>query len=466
MIVNKLFEALLQVILQQSDEGIHLVDGEGITRCYNTSASRMDGLEAEAVLGRHVLDVFPSLSRDTSTLLKVLVSRRPIFDLQQTYTNMRGAEITTINTTLPVFGHRGELLGAVEIARDITQIQKLSEQVVDLRRRLYTIAEQSSAGPTGARYTFADIVGESSSLAQVLKRAAQAAHTNSPVLVVGETGSGKELLVQAIHNHGQRQTKPFVAQNCAALPEGLLEGILFGSVRGSFTGADNRAGLFELANRGTLFLDELHAMALPLQAKLLRVLERGELRRLGDNRTRQVDVRIIAALSSEPAELVQQGKLRPDLYYRLNVVRLELPPLRKRLEDMPLLIRYLLTRLNKKLGTKVLGVSPEVMRIFKSYAWPGNIRELANLLEGILHFRGTGQVQTSDLPEYLLRNQQRGLRKELARREAEMISEAMQASGHNISVAASLLAIPRQTLQRKLKRLGWHNTCNINGNNN
>jgi arginine utilization regulatory protein len=455
----QLEHALLQVILNHSNEGIHMVDTGGITRYYNAAAAEMDGLDFKDVLGKYVLEVFPSLNKDTSTLLKVARTGRPIIDQQQAYTNIKGVEISTVNTTLPVFGHGGRLLGAVEVSRDISQIRKLADQVLDLRRRLYSGAFAANSRQA-AVYTFADIIGSSPGMQQVLAQAALAAHTDSTVMVTGETGTGKELLVQAIHNGSLRHGRPFVAQNCAALPEGLLEGILFGSVRGSFTGAQARPGLFELAHTGTLFLDELNAMPRPLQAKLLRVIETGELRRLGDSHSRRVDVRIIAAMAADPSK-----ELRPDLYYRLKVVVLNLPPLRERKGDIPILCHYFLEKLNTRLGTRVEGISPGAVAILEAWPWPGNVRELANLLEGILNFRSSGVITSTDLPEQLKHaplQSKKSLRGELARLERDMIRHALEQTGGNISRAAQILDLPRQTLQRKLVKVGWHDTCNDN----
>lgn len=452
----QLEHALLGVVLHQSNEGIHMVNRDGITKYYNTAAAIMDGLDPSEVLEKHVLEAFPSLNRDTSTLLQVARTGKPMVDQQQVYTNVKGAEIATINTTLPVFGQDGQLLGAVEMARDISQIRRLAEQVTDLRRKLYMVAPQPPVRQT-ASYTFSDIIGSSRKLCDVLAKAALAAHTDSPIMVVGETGTGKELLVQAVHNSSLRSAKPFVAQNCAALPEGILDAILFGSVRGSFTGAQDRPGLFELANGGTLFLDELNAMPSQLQAKLLRVLETGELRRLGDTRTRRVDTRIIAAMSANPRD-----ELRQDLYYRLNVVTFSLPPLRERMDDIPILCRHFLGKFNAKLGTRISGISANAETLLKAWPWPGNIRELSNLIEGILNLKSVGVIEADDLPEQIKSLSARtcwDLRQELNRLEAIMVNKAMSMAGGNISEASRLLNIPRQTLQRKLARKGWHKNC-------
>lgn len=450
----QLEHALLEVVLSHSNEGIHMVDTSGITKYYNRTAATMDGLEPAEVLGKHVLEVFPSLDKGTSTLLKVARTGKPIVDQQQVYTNVKGVEISSVNTTLPIFGQEGGLLGAVEVARDISGVRKLAEQIIDLRRRLHS-EDPAAKGEQGARYHFSDIIGESLVLQEVLARGALAAHNASPVMVVGETGTGKELLVQSIHNESMRRNRPFIAQNCAALPESLLDAILFGSVRGSFTGAQDRPGLFELANGGTLFLDELNAMPYQLQAKLLRALETGELRRLGDVRSRKVDVRIIVAMSAYP-----QQALRPDLFYRLNVVALELPPLRLRKADIPLLCKHFLNRFNSRLGTRVQGVTPQAEKMLAAWPWPGNIRELSNCIESCLNFRSEGFIEPADLPEHFHKPPaEKLLRPELNRLEKDMIFMAMNRTEGNISKASDILGIPRQTLQRKLRKYKWHEIC-------
>lgn len=450
---RELRDSLLDVLLTESELAIHVVDSEGNTVIYNEKAAEMDGLSPSQVIDRNVLEVFPSLNRDTSTLLQVLYSRKPMLNQHQTYTNLNGREISTVNTTLPIFGQGGGKLGAVEIARDISSLQSMSEQILLLRQRLQN---NIPVDRLPRRFCFAEIIGSDPELLKVLRRAKMAAQTVSPVLVTGETGVGKEMLVQSMHNAGPRAGQPLVAQNCAALPETLLEGLLFGSVRGTFTGAQNRPGLFELAQGGTLLLDEIGAMPYTLQAKLLRVLERGEVRRLGDTRERLIDVRVVAVTGPNPRDC-----LRPDLYYRLNVVNLHLPPLRQRRGDIPLLCKHFLARHNRKLGTAVTGISPEAMQAMLSYYWPGNVRELANMLEGIMNTRSQGKIERSDLPSHMLpRRFSLPLRRELAQLEQRRIQEAMRAAGNNITRAAALVDLPRQTLQRKLQRYGWHNNCN------
>lgn len=459
---QQLTEGILQEILRSIDQGVHVVDAAGITIFYNTVAAEMDGLTVDEVLGTHVLEAFPSLTHKTSTLLKVLDTGEEIGHHQQTYTNRYGKRIVTVNKTLPIW-QDGRLIGAVEVAKDVTQIKELSEKVIDLEARMW---EKGGPQPGRVRrlYRFEQIITRSPEMIRQIERARRAAATRSPVLVVGETGTGKELIVQSIHQSSPRRQGAFIAQNCAAIPSSLLEGILLGTVRGAFTGAEDRPGLFELADGGTLFLDEIHAMPVDLQAKLLRVLEDGVVRRVGDTRLRPVDVRIIVATNENPVTSVREGHLRKDLYFRINVVTIVLPPLRKRREDIPLLVRHFIQSYNRQFGTGVVGISPQVKAIFDQHYWSGNVRELKHLIEGAMNLVEGELIEQDHLPEQLdwldesslsevSIDCSKPLRQVLDEVEKQMIQDALKYCGGNIRQAALRLGIPRQTLQYKLKKL-------------
>jgi len=320
------------------------------------------------------------------------------------------------------------------------------------------------------RYTFNDIIGNHESIVRLKVMGQRVAASSSSVLVIGETGTGKELLVQSIHSASERKNGPFVAQNCAALPATLLESILFGTVKGSFTGADNRPGLFELAEGGTLFLDEVNSMPLELQSKLLRVLQDGTVRRIGDSKSRQVDTRIISCTNVNPEEAVRNKELRLDLYYRLNVVTLKVPPLREHKEDISMLTRHFVSMYNRKFGCKVSGISEETYQIFHTYSWPGNIRELQHAIEHAMNIVDGKVIELEHLPSHLLQwvGSQTGdecslqldgssLSEVLNNVEKKYLTDAMEKFGGNISRAAVQLGLPRQTLQYKLKMLGLLN---------
>ncbi|WP_425462702.1 sigma-54 interaction domain-containing protein [Melghirimyces algeriensis] len=457
---------MLVEVLQKIHEGIHVVDATGKTVFYNRFAAQLDGMKEEEVVGKHLLEVFPSLTPKTSTLLKVLRTGKPIDHQQQSYTNRHGQRIVTVNSTMPL-GVDGEWVGAMEVSKDITRIQELSDKVIDLEQRVRG-TKKDTLPQEQTLYRFEQIITESPNMKREMERAKRAATTRSPVLVVGETGTGKELIVQSIHTASPRCNRPFIAQNCAAIPSSLLEGILFGTARGAFTGAEDRPGLFELAEGGTLFLDEIHAMPVDLQAKLLRVLEDQSVRRVGDVRMRPVDVRILAATNEDPEVSVREGRLRKDLYYRIHVVRLELPPLRERREDIPLLTRHFIRKLNYRFETLVTGLTEEVRSLFQTYHWPGNVRELEHAIEGAMNHVEGDRIGLDHLPQYMEIGRKKKvpplksvstednepLPRLLARVEEHYIREAMESTEGNIRQAAILLGIPRQTLQYKLQKLG------------
>ncbi len=448
---------MISAILNSIDESIHAVDNNGMTIFYNQVAAEHDGVSVEDVLGKHVLEAFPSLTKETSTLLKVLETKQPIIQQPQRYENIRGKFIDTINTTIPIILD-DNLIGAVEIAKDYSTIKKLGEKVLDLQARMKSQTKQGKTKQAHS-YTISDILTNDPALLEVKKQVEKVANADSAVLVVGETGTGKELFVQSIHHCSMRGDNPFIAQNCAALPESLLESILFGTTKGSYTGALDRVGLFELADGGTLFLDELNSMPLELQAKLLRVLEDGVVRRIGDQKTRKVNVRVIAAINESPLDCVQNGTMRPDLYYRLNVFSLFIPPLRERNFDIELLTSHFVELFNERFSKNVRNVEHTLFELFHQYNWPGNVRELKHTIEHAMIMAEGHTLTVKHLPIQLQQIKKstdtKGilpLRMALQEMEASLIKQALLQTKGNIQQAAALLEIPRQTLQYKIQK--------------
>lgn len=460
-------------LLDNLDEGITAIDANSRITFLNKKALKMENIDMQTAVGRHLLEVYPSLSNRTSTLLKVLNTGKPIFDNLQTFKNYKGENITTVNTTVPIRKNK-KVIGAVEISKDITRVRKLTEEVVDLKSELisrkiikrFAKRTDNTGGinvdqPRGLKnddglrskgYTFMDIIGQNDEMLKLKTFALKAADSSSPVLIFGETGTGKELFVQAIHNSGNRKDKPFIAQNCAALPSALLEGILFGTVKGSFTGAEDRPGLFELADEGTLYLDELNSMPLDLQAKLLRVIQDGRIRRVGGLNEKAVDVRIIASTNIEPDICVKNGVIRNDLYYRLNVIGIRIPGLRNRKSDIPMMLDFFISKYNKKLNKRVKGATRNTMNRLLAYDWPGNVRELEHIIESIVNFKENGYIEEDDLPDNLKKDMNKSLEESMGEVEKNIISESLKLWDGNISKTASYLKIPRQTLQYKLKK--------------
>lgn len=450
-------------ILDHVGEGVQVIDASGKIVFFNTIVAQLDNLRREEAIGKHILDIYPSLTEETSTILQVIKTKEPILNVQQVFLNYKGHKITTVNSSIPIL-EKGKILGVLEVSRDITQVKALSEKLLDLQERLYskTGDNKKARENSMARYTIKDLIGNTDIMLKLKHRTLKAGETQSPVMVFGETGTGKELVVQSIHNSSNRKNKPFVAQNCAAIPSSLLESILFGTVKGSFTGAEDRAGLFELANGGTLFLDEVNSMPIELQAKLLRVLQEGYIRRVGDIKTRDVDVRVIAAMNIDPIEAVKNGNLRKDLFYRLNVVSIRVPHLAERKDDIKDLVKFFIQKFNYKLHKQVLGVSDEVMDIFYDYNWPGNVRELEHIIEGAMNVMDGRFIEIDDLSYHLQLKEQKiqnknlnhnlDLKQKLEKVEKQYIEEALKSSDNNITIAAKILGIPRQTLQYKKQK--------------
>ncbi|MDR7857574.1 sigma 54-interacting transcriptional regulator [Tissierella sp.] len=449
-------------ILDYLEEGVHVIDKNGIIVYYNKFAQGIDGIDRDKVVGKHLLEIYPSLTEETSTLLTVIRTGEPIYKEEQTFLNYKGEKITTINSSIPITS-RGKILGALEISIDITTVREMSEKIVDLQSKLYSSKKEKKSlneDKESALFTLQDIIGENKEILRLKNLALKAAESDVSVLVSGDTGTGKELFVHSIHNSSPRRSKPFITQNCAALPANLLEGILFGTIKGGFTGAEDRPGLFELANFGTLFLDEINSMPLELQSKLLRVLQDGTIRRVGATNTKIVDVRIIAATNVLPEEAVEKRQLRRDLYYRLNVVSFEIPSLRERKDDIPILSNYFLDKFNRKFDKNVKGISKEVLDIFHNYEWDGNVRELEHLIEGIMSINDVENITLEELP-YKFRQYKKNtniyessLNEIMEETERTLIKEALNKTDNNITKTAELLKIPRQTLQYRISKLG------------
>lgn len=451
---------IYEQILDRMKEGVHVIDANGMTIVYNQKMTELESMSQQDVLHKPLSEVFQFPDGQESTLLTSLRTGKSIRNTRQTYFNDKQKEITTINHTYPLLDN-GQIAGAVEIADDVTKMERLIRE---------NLLEKN-----GSRYTFEQIIGCSSMILDVIKNAKRAARTSSSVLVVGETGAGKELFVQSIHNASLRTSGPLISQNCAALPDSLIEGLLFGTVRGAFTGAIERPGLFEQAEKGTLFLDEVNSLSMPLQAKLLRALQEKSIRRIGDTRDRSIDVRIIAAINEDPVEAIAHSRLRKDLYYRLGVVTLFIPPLRERKEDIPMLVQHFIGKYNQLFQMEVSGISEEVLRFFNEHDWPGNVRELQHLIEGAMNLMiDETTIRYEHLPLHFLRrvpaaaaanapepqpglpfpDEGQPLKETLQKFETTYIHHVVDKHHGNISRAARELQISRQSLQYRLRKLG------------
>lgn len=454
------YEKIIEELIKLIDEGVYVVDKKGIGRFYNDVMASMEKVNMEDVLGKSFHDAFPQVRNNDSTMLKALLKGEATVKSQQSYKNFYGKEITTINSTVPIVVE-GETVAAIEVAKDITDIQRMSDTLLEL--------QQSKSQPTTEnkgsikRYTFDDIFGENEEFEIAINRARKAAENDASVFIYGETGTGKELIAQSIHYSGKRKDRPFLAQNCAAIPESLLEGILFGTSKGGFTGAVDREGLFEQANGGTLLLDEISAMPYDLQSKLLRVLQEDYIRRVGGTKDIPINVRIIATVNEPPEDLISKGKLRKDLFYRLNVVNIEIPALRERPDDIPRLAEKFLQKYNERFDKEIWMLADGTVKKLINYDYPGNVRELENIIEQAVSM-GENEHVLTEKSLAMPRNARKSkapaigyekntpLDKYMEEAEIKIIRDALLDSSGNISKAAELLQIKRQTLQHKLKK--------------
>ena len=430
---------LYQEILEFAPVGVHAVDREGRTRVYNRVMGEIDGYRPDEVLEKNVFELY-ELDEETSTLWRALKTGHPVHIEKQVYVARNGRRVVTQNRTKPVV-IAGEIIGAIEIA--VPREAGGAPDAADARGR--------------RRFAFADILGESRAMQRALDLAERAARTDLPVLLVGETGTGKELFAQAIHGASARKHGPFLAQNCAAWPEGLAESVLFGTRRGGFTGAVDRAGVFELACGGTLLLDEVHAMSPAVQAKLLRALQDGEVWPIGARRSVQTDVRVIAAMNVPPSAAVSRGLVRPDLLYRIGAIAIHLPPLRERPEDIPLLAQAFLRRYGEG---RAVRLSSDAMAFLTSHDWPGNVRELEQTVRSALALWPEAREITSEMLRSAHPLLGEGAPRELervaraARPSDDAIRRAYEAASGNLTHAAQALGISRQRMQYHVRRLG------------
>lgn len=486
-------------LLNNVDEGILIVNKNFEIIFYNRSMEKIEGMQFNQIKGKNIFDIFPGLNNNNSTIIKAIKEGMPSKNVLQTYHTILGRKITVISTTLPIF-ENNKIVCAIDLVRDISTVKEMSLKLIDLQNEVLSDNNKSKVKSTNNIITFDDIIGNNVLIKDAIEIAKKSSLTLSPVLISGETGTGKELFAKSIHNYGKRHTNPFIAINCAALPEGLLEGILFGTVSGGFTDAVDRPGVFEQANGGTILLDEINSMDLFLQSKLLRVIEERKVQRIGGLKKVNLDLKIISTTNTDLKDQISKGKFREDLFYRLNVVNVVVPPLRDRKDDLPILINHFLEYYNNLFKKNILSLSDELIEIFNEYNWPGNIRELKHCIESGMNLvdRYENIMRTDHLSAFIksfstkshlyISNQQyresncsnhvvdhqhkevndnnnvlgqqykeinsiNNLDENLNNLEKKIIIDAILKTNGNIAKAAQILGIKRQTLSYKIKRL-------------
>ena len=437
-------EQIADVIrLCEDTDGLLVANRDGIVEFQRIFVDNL--WKSGETVGLHIFELYPELDEESSTIIQALRTGKPTYNVLQDINNRRGERVLLESTTIPIV-----VDGQVACVIDSSKFHSIDQRVIR---------------GEGGISTLDRIITQDPAMLALKKRIRDVAPLDSSVLIYGETGTGKELVAESLHSEGRRSGRPFVSQNCAAIPANLLESLFFGTEKGCYTGALTRKGLLEEADGGTLFLDEINSMETGLQAKLLKVLEEKKVRRLGGNRDIPFDVRIVAAVNEEPARLIREHRLREDLYYRLGVVRITLPPLRKRVGDIPLLIRYFIDQYNRKMKRSIQGVSAQALRRLERYSWPGNVRELQNVIEGAFA-SARSELLVLDHMEDALEYQEVSLAEEsregdidpgfsltkaLEQYERELLHKAMEQSS-SISQAARLLGLSRQNLKYKLQK--------------
>jgi len=407
---------------------------------FNQAAEGITGIQAAEALGQPCCEVFRANICESACVLRhTLETGKPVVNQPVAILRADGKEIPISISTALLKDDRGEIIGGVESFRDLSLVE-------ELRREIHR------------QYRLGDILSKSPLMQKIFVLLPEIARSGSTVLVQGESGTGKELVARALHNLSLRAKAPFVAVNCGALPDTLLESELFGHTAGAFTDArKDRLGRFALAEKGTLFLDEIGDISPALQVRLLRVLEERSYMPLGSSKSVKADVRIVTATNKDLAKLVEEGAFRTDLYYRINVVKLTLPRLAERKEDIPLLAEHFIERFNKLKEKKILGLSHEVLAIFMRHGWPGNIRELENAIEHAFILCPAGLIQPQHLPEHLQPEHQSGLPLTgltLDEIEKRALWETLDRHQWRRLATARELGIDKSTLRRKIKRYG------------
>jgi PAS domain S-box-containing protein len=436
-----------RTIVQNSNDGIISIDKDGYINIFNATAEKLLKIRNSEVIGKHIDNVLPQLG-----LLEVLYSG---IEDRENIKNIMDNKIMVSNIPIKV---NGVVVDAVSMLQDVDKIQQMEEKI---RREITTSGLY-------AKYTFDDIVGISKESSEAIRIGKEYAKVNSTILIEGETGTGKEVMAQSIHNYSDRSKGPFVAVNCAALPESLLESELFGYAPGSFTGADRKGkrGLFELAHGGTIFLDEISEMNPMVQGRLLRVLQENQVMRIGDNKVIPIDIRVITATNKNLYKLVLESKFREDLFYRLNVLQITMSPLRNKKADIPALIAHFNKGYSQKFARPPLIIDDDALAYICSYNWPGNIRELRNFIERLIVISKKPNIKVDDIKgkflfsdkeciaqkQVELINQKDGYKTKKNATEEELIIQALQNNMGIINLTAKSLGISRSTLWRKVKK--------------
>lgn len=433
--MKKIDEKLTTQILLSIPLGIFAVDKSKKIVFFNKDAEKITGIKGSEAIGESCREVFHSNRCDSNCILDRAINlKEKVEDRDVVIINIEGEEIPLDVYAFPLFDDDNKIIGGVEVFRDISEEKILMAELKD-------------------KYAFNDIVGKSKEILEILKTLPQIAKSDSSILITGETGTGKEVIAKTIHSLSFRKNNPFVALNCGAIPENLLESELFGFKKGSFTGADrDKDGILKKASGGTLFLDEIGELPINMQVKILRALEEKKILPIGGQKEEDIDIRLISATNKNISKMVENGKFRRDLYYRINVVEISLPPLRERKEDIPLLIDHFIKKFNALKRKRIRGISKEALNFLLNYDFPGNVRELENIIEYSFIICDGDIIEISHLPKRLFPSKSNSyLKFEDMKRDA--ILETLKITNCNLSQTAQILGVHRSTLYRYLSKL-------------
>lgn len=463
---NKIY--CYEKIIDSVNDGILLTDYKGHVKIFNPAQEEMENKKFKELYDKYLWDFYNYENEEQSEHRKVYREKKSVLGKYRLLTYKEGHPRYLYYNTYPIL-KGDEVVGVFSVSKNEERLEELLSETIELKRRLVSrnySEENVEVLGNGTTYTFSDIVGNSIAIQDTIKEAQTIALLDKSVLLIGETGTGKEMFAQSIHNYVNKQ-EPFIAINCAAIPENLLESILFGSVKGAYTGAYDSIGLFEASGKGTLLLDELNSMPVSMQTKLLRVLQERKIRRVGDSKMYPIHCRVITAINEDPKELIEKGLLRKDLFYRISGLMLNIPPLRERRDDIKYLADYFVKKNNKIMNKNVAIISQNLDNLLTNYSWPGNIRELEYVIENLMiRVKSNCNILTlDDLPKHIndnlssevicesIKTEDKLLNDALEDVEKRLILQALEDTSWNITHASKQLGIIRQSLLYRMKRL-------------
>lgn len=479
--LNLIYES----VLDQVEEGVVISDDENRILFINRAAEVIEGIDAKKSINKRMEELYSptDLTPNQSHHSVVLDTGIPANEYYNKYVVKENHKIVNALERMFPVNVGKKTIAVYSLIKNLPVLKKSMEQSLGL----YThFAEEKPKN--GTKYTFGSILGNDIRFVETISNAKHVAKNQTNVLIYGETGTGKELFAQSIHNYSSYQVGPFISVNCAAIPNTLLESMFFGTTKGAYTGAVNTPGLFEQAENGTIFLDEINSMDMALQAKILKVIENRTVRRIGADKETEIRCRILCALNEDPVQCIEDGKLRRDLYYRLSSCILHIPPLRERKSDIPLYCNYFLSRFNKEYSQRIERVDEGLLSLFMSYNWPGNVRELQHVIESaysvaeesirvlklenissyykssFVEENGNSKMKTAKMEESIVDEMQHdtasedftpqpsGLKNQIDAYEKEIIARTLAETNGNVTVAAQILEITRQALQHKIRK--------------